>query len=1026
MVLQLKFNDFKIGKCLWKFNNSFLYDKEYIDIVKRVINNVKEQYAALTYNRENLTDINNNDICFTINDQLFLETLLLEIRGKTISYASHVKKERNQLENLLCVQIQKLESKVENPEILANIEEKKAELKILRDEKMRGHYVRSRMQWIEEGEKPSKYFSNLETRNFVNKTIPKLITERGDTIHEQKEILTEATLYYKNLYSKRDMIHDIDLKNELPYLDIPKLNDDIKESLEGEITLTELLSALKRMKNGKSPGSDGYTVEFFKVFWNEIGEFILRSINYGYSNGEMSITQKLGIITCIPKGDKPRQYMKNWRPISLLNVCYKLASSCIAERIKSVLSTLINSDQTGFIPGRYIGENTRLIYDILHYTEEKDIPGILLLIDFEKAFDSVSWDFIKKVLDFFNFGPSITKWINTFYKNITSSVTQNCCLSDSFEIQRGCRQGDPLSPYIFLLCAEILGILVRKNEGITGITIDDTEFLISQYADDTSLILDGTPETLDASLRTLQHFAEMSGLNINIDKTKVVWIGKKKYSQDRICVKWGLEWGSSRFTLLGIQFSVDLKEMEKMNYKSKFKEIENIIKAWTNHILTPIGKITVIKTLIISKLNHLFLTIPAPNKLNVDKFVKLLFSFIWDDKPDKVKREILSQTHDLGGLKMLDIDAYIKGLKLTWIRRVLKCNSKLIKLLTFTENIDLEKLAYIGPLKKLNNPFWREVFECWSELKSKQSIENKIYFTECCIWNNANVKINNNPVTYKSWIEKGVLLINDLLDEKGEFMTYETFEDSFQVNTNFLTYHGLISTIKSYMRLLKISVLKKQFGPIIPNIIKPFLLSEKGSKDMYKILTNVEIKLKCEEKWQRDFQQIYEWKKIHNMSFITTKSTKLQWFQYRIIHRILGTNEFLFKIKQKDNDKCTFCNEFTESIHHIFWSCPKVSELWEQLNYWVFDKTQIELPLNSDIVLFGILQKTERNNTRNLIILLSKYYIYRTKMREERLNIIALKNYLKENLKLEKNIFFKNNCLERANTCWDPWLAILD
>ena len=226
----------------------------------------------------------------------------------------------------------------------------------------------------------------------------------------------------------------------------------------------------------------------------------------------MSITQKQGIITCISKGDKPKQYMKNWQPISLLNNIYKLASSCIAERIKSVLTILINNDQTGLIPGRFIGENTRLIYDLLHYTEENDIPGILLLIDFEKAFDTISWIFIEQVLDFFNFGNSIKHWVKTFFTNTKSAITQNNFLSDFFTIERGCRQGDPLSPYIFLLCAEILGILLRKNENIKGITIEDSEFLISQYADDTTLILDGSPESLDASLCVLELYAEWSGL----------------------------------------------------------------------------------------------------------------------------------------------------------------------------------------------------------------------------------------------------------------------------------------------------------------------------------------------------------------------------------------------------------------------------------------------------------------------------------------------------------------------------------
>ena len=154
------------------------------------------------------------------------------------------------------------------------------------------------------------------------------------------------------------------------------------------------------MKNNKSPGSDGFSVEFFKFFYKDIIVFIRRAINEGYRLGKLSVTQTQGIITCIPKGDKSREFLKNWRPITLLNVIYKIASDCIAERLKTVLSKLISSDQTGFISGRYIGENTRLIYDIMNYTDEFNIPGLLLIIDFEKAFDTISREFIKKNFTF--------------------------------------------------------------------------------------------------------------------------------------------------------------------------------------------------------------------------------------------------------------------------------------------------------------------------------------------------------------------------------------------------------------------------------------------------------------------------------------------------------------------------------------------------------------------------------------------------------------------------------------------------
>ena len=205
--------------------------------------------------------------------------------------------------------------------------------------------------------------------------------------------MREVEKYYKTLFSQiDDELYQCNLSDEMIGLNYDILDETDKISLEGKISYEEASKTLLSMSNNKSPGSDGFTAEFFKLFWKNIGHFVIRSLNYGYDTGELSNTQKQGIITCIPKEGKPRQYLKNWRPISLLNVVYKIASGCIAKRLKSCIHKLISSDQTGFVPGRYIGENTRLVYDLMQYTEENNIPGILLMIDFEKAFDSVSWN----------------------------------------------------------------------------------------------------------------------------------------------------------------------------------------------------------------------------------------------------------------------------------------------------------------------------------------------------------------------------------------------------------------------------------------------------------------------------------------------------------------------------------------------------------------------------------------------------------------------------------------------------------
>ena len=283
------------------------------------------------------------------------------------------------------------------------------------EEKIEGLRIRSRARWHELEEKSTSYFLNLENRNFINKSIQELKIENGNIITDAKEILEEQKNFYKNLYSKKEDSDDsITIDEALQDCNYSILSQFEKESIEGEITYDEIVRVLKRSKNNKSPGLDGYTNEFYKFFWKDIGYFLLRSINYAYKNGELSLTQKQGVITCLPKPGKQRNSLKNWRPISLLNVSYKLASACIAERIKTVLNKLIHEDQKGFISGRYIGENTRLMYDLIHETKKKNIAGIILLTDFEKDFDTVSWKFINSVLNIFNFGNSIKNWINLF------------------------------------------------------------------------------------------------------------------------------------------------------------------------------------------------------------------------------------------------------------------------------------------------------------------------------------------------------------------------------------------------------------------------------------------------------------------------------------------------------------------------------------------------------------------------------------------------------------------------------------
>ena len=193
--------------------------------------------------------------------------------------------------------------------------------------------LRSRSRYEDLGEKPSKYFFNLESRNYTNKVMNKIIDENGLEFTETKDILKCQQEFHEKLYDDTNLVNDVPIDDDIGN-DPQKLPDELNSELEGEIRYSELGNALKTMKNNKKSGLDGYTVEFFKFFCVDLGYFIMRSLNYGYRIGSLCITQKQSVITCLPKPNKSRFSLKNWRPISLLNVIYKIASSVIANRLK--------------------------------------------------------------------------------------------------------------------------------------------------------------------------------------------------------------------------------------------------------------------------------------------------------------------------------------------------------------------------------------------------------------------------------------------------------------------------------------------------------------------------------------------------------------------------------------------------------------------------------------------------------------------------------------------------------------------
>lgn len=994
------------GKGYWKLNCSLLRDSEYINSVKSVIKSVAE--------------INGES-----NPNLLWDTIKMSIRGESIKYGSHRKKKTNEKIKHLEEAIQKLHEDLSTADndlpIIEKLELRKQELNDIIKEKTQGAIVRSRIQWYEDGEANSKFFFNLEKRNANMKSINRLQLSNGSITQEPKLIMSEMTNFYKKLYTSAPIDEPDDYIRDLKAP--PAIKPEHIDVLNREITEEELFSTLKEMPKNKTPGEDGLPAEFYIVFWVDIKSLLLKSYRFSFEKESLSLTQKRGVLSLLPKKSDPLQ-LKNWRPISLLNLDYKLIAKLLAARIKICLPYLIHDDQSGFLKGRYIGQNIVNIMDILQYTEEQDIPAIMISIDFEKAFDKLEWSFFRKSLQYFNFPEYIMKWVKILYSDIQSCIVNNGWMSDYFPLQRGVRQGCPLSPYLFIVSVELLAIHIRDNPSIKGIKIGDKTYKIKLYADDAQLFTVFESKSVSEIVFVLKKFSEISGLIINYGKTDILRIGALKNTESEIVTAQNLKWTNNNIIVLGITISTDLKNMVQINIEPLVTKMSNLIKIWSQRKLTLYGKVTIINSLLASQLIYRLSVLPNPPASTLKQIDSTLFNFLWNNKPHKIAKTLMINPRENAGIKMVDIRKKNISLKIAWVKRILDnpefavcpmINKYCKTDIKFLLECNLSSKDMIHCFTQLPSQFWLDVISSWCEYNYRQPSEAESPQNQI-LWFNSNIKINDRVLWTKELYEKNVIYIKDLHNQNGKFYSYIDFQNIYNTKITFLHYYGILHAIPSIYKQNASKEAKQQSN------INKILATEKVAKFVYRelVLSNSCFPEKAYEKLKEMLSSDFS-RETYLAAFLSlhrcTQSTKLRDFQFRLLHNALVTNVSLKKWGIRENDNCTFCNTTRETSHHIMLTCKYSQEIWEYVDNILFEHLGHRIHFSTCDLFLGVMG-TPLDNLYNHINLIVKQYLYACRC----LGKIPCKNVLAEKIKearyIEMSIATQHNRMEAFLRKW--------
>lgn len=546
---------------------------------------------------------------------------------------SHISERVSRAESDLDMLQSALHSDPSNPQLVQEDKKMRIQLINLKSSEKMFFGQKLKCDFLKESDRGSRFFHSLLSQKNGRNFLPAIQKSDGSLSASEKEVGAEFVSFFMKLYGSSKPTEPLDRSivglgpclsaSDCGLLSAPFSKDDIKAALFG-------------IDNNKAPGPDGYSSLFFKSAWSVVGEDFCAAVQDFLSSGKMLKQINHSVISLIPKSAHASS-PGDFRPISCCNVVYKVISKLLASRLAVALSSIISPMQNAFLGGRAMADNINLVQELLRqYGRKRTSAKSLLKIDFKKAFDSVQWKFLRDLLLSLGFPSGFVHLVMQCVETSSFSVAINGNLYGFFPGKSGIRQGDPLSPYLFITCMEYFSRMLSKATQQPAFRFHpQCEALgISHlaFADDVLLLSRGDKPSVLCLMEQLRMFGVVSGLEINPSKSSIFFGGVPDGVRQEIISETGFGVGSFPFKYLGVPLSPH--RLLVSQFSPLLRKLEAAVQSWVGKHLSFAGRLELLRSVLFGMVQFWLCIFPIPETV-VLQIARICRNFLWTGNVQK-------------------------------------------------------------------------------------------------------------------------------------------------------------------------------------------------------------------------------------------------------------------------------------------------------------------------------------------------------------------------------------------------------